>query len=60
MDRRRAGRASALLRRVRWGNVGRLAALLAAGLLIASEVRACGRPEALPAGDLPRAQPRRG
>ena len=33
---------AALLRRVRWGNVGRLAALLAAGVLIATAGRGCG------------------
>ena len=36
----------ALLRRVRWGNVGRLAALLAAGALIAG--RGCAAREAEP------------
>src|SRR5262245_33421672 len=50
MGRRRASGASGLLRRVRWGNVGRLAALLAAGLAVASAGRGCGagqpRPEA--------------
>ena len=44
MDRRRAGGAPALLRRVRWGNVGRLVALLAAGALLATGGRGC-RPE---------------
>jgi hypothetical protein len=34
MDRRRAGGVAALLRRVRWGNVGWLIALLAAGSLL--------------------------
>ncbi|MGH2745861.1 MAG: hypothetical protein ACRDLY_06405 [Thermoleophilaceae bacterium] len=33
------------MRRVRWGNVGRLAALLAAGLLIATGGRGCRVPE---------------
>src|SRR5262245_25252797 len=50
MGRWRAGGAPGLLRRVRWGNVGRLAALLAAGLAVASAGRGCGagqpRPEA--------------
>ena len=34
-----------MLRRVRWGNVGRLAALVAAGALIASGVHDCGARE---------------
>jgi hypothetical protein len=41
MDRRRAGGAPALLRRVRWDNVGRLVALLAAGVLVAVGGRGC-------------------
>jgi hypothetical protein len=56
VDRRRARGHPALLRRVRWGNVGRLAALLAAGTLIATGGRSCGEepagapPEELGAG----------
>jgi hypothetical protein len=51
MDRRRAGGAPALWRRVRWANVGRLAVLLAAGFLIVSGGRGCrsGSPPPLPA-----------
>jgi hypothetical protein len=48
MDRRWARGAPALVRRVRWGNVGRLAALLAAGTLIATEGRSCGEEAAAP------------
>ena len=47
VDRRRARGGPVLLRRVRWGNVGRLVALLAAGALIATGGRGCGpEPEA--------------
>jgi hypothetical protein len=53
VDRRRARGHPALLRRVRWGNVGRLAALLAAGTLIATGGRACGEePSATPPEEL--------
>src|SRR3954464_15767321 len=41
MERRRADGGSGLLARVRWGNVGRLAALLAAALLVLSGPRGC-------------------
>src|SRR5215217_1167971 len=52
---RRRPRASLLrfmevLCRVRWGNVGRLAALLAAGVLIASGLRDCGPGERVSGG----------
>jgi translation initiation factor IF-2 len=43
MARRRADGPPGLLDRVRWGNLGRLVALLAAGLLIAVGPRACSR-----------------
>src|SRR3954465_3759115 len=64
-----------LLRRVRWGNVGRLTALLAAGVLIASGGRGCGEGAGpgeprtrsprqgvgeAPAGPPPRGEPRAG
>ena len=49
MDRRRAGGAVALLRRVRWGNVGRLMALLAAGLLVVGVIRGGSREPRRPA-----------
>src|SRR3954447_25246050 len=45
MERRRADGGPGLLARVRWGNVGRLAALLAAALLILAGPRACRRGE---------------
>src|SRR5829696_4796910 len=41
MAGRRAGGAPALWRRVRWANVGRLAVLLAAGLLLVTGGRGC-------------------
>src|SRR5438128_11977210 len=43
MGRRRGDGPPGLLGRVRWGNVGRLAALLATGLLIAAGPRSCER-----------------
>src|SRR5437588_1658119 len=43
MGRRRGNGPPGLLGRVRWGNVGRLAALLATGLLIAAGPRSCER-----------------
>src|SRR5829696_1841385 len=45
MERRRADGGPGLMARVRWGNVGRLAALLAAALLILAGPRGCGRGE---------------
>src|SRR4051794_16297518 len=45
MERRRADGGPGLLARVRWGNVGRLAALLAAALLILAGPRGCRRSE---------------
>src|SRR4051794_4941886 len=49
MARRRAGAAPGLMGRVRWANVGRLAALLAAGLLIlVGPPRGCGPSSAEP------------
>src|SRR5215208_1569082 len=45
MERRRADGGRGLLARVRWGNVGRLAALLAAALLILAGPRGCRRGE---------------
>src|SRR3954470_2614430 len=45
MERRRADGGPGLLARVRWGNVGRLAALLAAALLILAGPRGCRRGE---------------
>src|SRR5688500_17186333 len=45
MERRRADGGPGLMARVRWGNVGRLAALLAAALLILTGPRGCGRGE---------------
>src|SRR3954453_12587146 len=48
----------ALLRRVRWGNVARLAALLAAGVLIALGERDCGGERAEPGAlRAPRVEP---
>jgi hypothetical protein len=49
MAGRRAGGAPALWRRVRWANVGRLAALLAAGLLLVTGGRGCRAGSPLPA-----------
>src|SRR5215213_761350 len=46
MERRRADGGPGLMARVRWGNVGRLAALLAAALLILAGPRGCARREA--------------
>src|SRR5215213_1469116 len=43
MERRRADGGPGLVSRVRWGNVGRLAALLAAALLILAGPRGCRR-----------------
>ena len=58
---RRAGGAPALWRRVRWANVGRLAALLAAGALILLSVKPSGpgEPAFMPAPvePLPRERP---
>jgi hypothetical protein len=48
VNRRRARGHPALLRRVRWGNVGRLAALLAAGTLIATGGRGCRQEPSVP------------
>src|SRR3954468_10965480 len=49
MARRRADGEPGLIDRVRWRNVGRLAVLLAAGLLIALGPRGCGeKPASLP------------
>src|SRR4051795_7858553 len=45
MERRRADGGPGLMARVRWGNVGRLAALLAAALLILAGPRGCRRGE---------------
>src|SRR5215212_6004629 len=45
MERRRADGGPGLMARVRWGNVGRLAALLAAALLILAGPRGCARRE---------------
>src|SRR5215204_7106829 len=45
MGRRRADGGPGLLARVRWGNVGRLAALLAAALLVFTGPRGCGPAE---------------
>ncbi|MEA2401766.1 MAG: hypothetical protein QOK00_2169 [Thermoleophilaceae bacterium] len=42
MGRRRSSGVAALVRRVRWANVGRLTALMAAGLLIATWPRGAG------------------
>ena len=56
MARRRGDGPPGLIDRVRWGNVGRLAAFLAAGLLIAVGPGSCGgggRPAAQPRGLLP-------
>src|SRR2546423_11349874 len=53
MARRRGDGPPGFIDRVRWGNVGRLAAVLAAGLLIAVGPGACGKDAAKPV-----AQPR--
>src|SRR4051812_33349153 len=53
MERRRADGGLGLLARVRWGNVGRLAALLAAALLVLSGPRGCGRTGQGPAAVVP-------
>ena len=64
MARRRADAPPGLLDRVRWGNVGRLVALLAAGLLLALGPRACSKApgpeatiEAAPPPDAPAPPP---
>src|SRR3954452_6344612 len=43
MARRRDDSEPTLLERVRWGNVGRLATLVAVGVLVATGPRGCGR-----------------
>src|SRR5205085_1693900 len=53
MARRRGDGPPGLIDRVRWGNVGRLAVVLAAGLLIAVGPGGCGKDAAKPV-----AQPR--
>src|SRR3954470_7669712 len=61
MERRRADGGPGLLARVRWGNVGRLAALLAAALLILAGPRGCRRGEgaSAPGAGVPGAAPQR-
>jgi len=48
MARRRGDGPPGLIDRVRWGNVGRLAAVLAAVLLVAVEQGACGKDQQAP------------
>src|SRR5258706_4926216 len=55
MERRRADKRPGVLARVRWANLGRSAALLAAGLIVVT--RGCGGPGVAPAARIPALPP---